>query len=188
MRGNTQRAPYFLNLKPLFLESNLGERDRRLRDFFYNGFLGKYYQHVMPFLALPVRPEAEQRGVTVAVERPAELLVNAAPGAAKVALANILDNAVKFSPTGGQVRIVVTAGREEAVIAVSDTGPGVSPQEVARLFERFYRGKASRSMDVPGFGLGLAISRALVERQGGRISVAARTEKGATFAMHLSRA
>ena len=135
-----------------------------------------------------VRPEAERRGVTVAVERPPELLVNAAPGAAKVALANILDNAVKFSPTGGQVRIVVTAGREEAVIAVSDTGPGVSPQEVARLFERFYRGKASRSMDVPGFGLGLAISRALVERQGGRISVEARTEKGATFAVHLSRA
>jgi two-component system OmpR family sensor kinase len=135
-----------------------------------------------------VRPEAERRGVTVAVERLPELLVNAAPGAAKVALANILDNAVKFSPTGGQVRIVVTAGREEAVIAVSDTGPGVSPQEVARLFERFYRGKASRSMDVPGFGLGLAISRALVERQGGRISVEARTEKGATFAVHLSRA
>src|SRR5437763_44689 len=135
-----------------------------------------------------VRPEAERRGVTVAVERPPELLVNAAPGAAKVALANILDNAVKFSPTGGQVRIVVTAGREEAVIAVSDTGPGVSPQEVARLFERFYRGKASRPMDVPGFGLGLAISRALVERQGGRISVVARTEKGATFAVHLSRA
>ena len=135
-----------------------------------------------------VRPEAERRGVTVAVERPPELLVNAAPGAAKVALANILDNAVKFSPTGGQVRIVVTMGREEAVIAVSDTGPGVSPQEVARLFERFYRGKASHLMDVPGFGLGLAISRALVERQGGRISVVARTEKGATFAVHLSRA
>src|SRR5207244_13017735 len=104
------------------------------------------------------------------------------PGAAKVALANILDNAVKFSPTGGQVRIVVTAGREGAVIAVSDTGPGVSPQEVARLFERFYRGKASRSRDVPGFGLGLAASRGLVGRQGGRISVGARAEKGATFA------
>src|SRR2546427_3035515 len=71
-----------------------------------------------------VRPEAEQRGVTVAVERPAELLVNAAPGAATVALANILDNAVKFSPTGGQVRIVVTAGRGEAGLAPPRPGPG----------------------------------------------------------------
>jgi len=135
-----------------------------------------------------VRPEAARRGVAVGLERPPELFVNAAPAAAKVALANILDNAVKFSPTGGQVRIVVTAGREEAVIAVSDTGPGVSSDDAARLFERFYRGKASRSADVPGFGLGLAISRALVERQGGRISVEAPGQKGATFSVHLPRA
>ena len=134
-----------------------------------------------------VRPEAERRGVLVAVERPPEVFVNAAPGAAKVALANILDNAVKFSPTGGAVRIVVTADQEEAVIAVSDTGPGVASEEAARLFERFYRGKASRSMDMPGFGLGLAISRTLVERQGGRISVEAATPKGATFSVHLPR-
>lgn len=135
-----------------------------------------------------VRPEAERRGVAVAVEHPPELFVNAGPGAAKVALANILDNAVKFSPTGGQVKIVVTAGRKEAVIAVSDAGPGVSSEDVAKLFERFYRGRASRSTDVPGVGLGLAISRALVERQGGRISVEAPTERGATFSVHLPRA
>ena len=134
-----------------------------------------------------VRPEAERRGVLVAVERPPEVFVNAAPVAVKVALANILDNAVKFSPTGGAVRIVVTADQEEAVIAVSDTGPGVASEEAARLFERFYRGKASRSTDMPGFGLGLAISRTLVERQGGRISVEAATRKGATFSVHLPR-
>ena len=135
-----------------------------------------------------VRPEAERRRVAIGVERPPELLVNAAPGAAKVALANILDNAVKFSPTGGQVKIAVTGDRQEAVIAVSDTGPGIASEDVARLFERFYRGNASRSGDVPGFGLGLAISRALVEHQGGRISVEAPTENGATFSVHLPRA
>jgi two-component system OmpR family sensor kinase len=95
---------------------------------------------------------------------------------------------VKFSPTGGQVKIAVTGDRQEAVIAVSDTGPGIASEDVARLFERFYRGKASRSGDVPGFGLGLAISRALVEHQGGRISVEAPTENGATFSVHLPRA
>jgi two-component system OmpR family sensor kinase len=135
-----------------------------------------------------VRLEAARRRVAIGVERPPELLVNAAPGAAKVALANILDNAVKFSPTGGQVKIAVTGDRQEAVIAVSDTGPGIASEDVARLFERFYRGKASRSGDVPGFGLGLAISRALVEHQGGRISVEAPTENGATFSVHLPRA
>jgi signal transduction histidine kinase len=80
------------------------------------------------------------------------------------------------------------ARREEAVIAISDTGPGVSPEDVPRLFQRFYRGKASRATDAPGVGLGLAIARALIERQGGRISVAASGEKGATFTVHLPRA
>ena len=135
-----------------------------------------------------VRTKAEERGIAVAVELAPELLVNAAPVAAKVALANILDNAVKFSPIGGQVRVVVTAGPEYAVIAVSDSGPGVSREESPRLFERFYRGNASRAADVPGVGLGLAISQALVERQGGRIAVEAPTEQGATFSIHLPRA
>jgi two-component system, OmpR family, sensor kinase len=135
-----------------------------------------------------VRPKAEQHGVAVAVGGLPELLVHAAPVAAKVALANILDNAVKFSPSGGRVTIAVAAAPAEAIIAVSDTGPGVSPEDAGRLFQRFFRGKASRSTDAPGVGLGLAISRALVERQGGHISVDARAETGATFRVHLPRA
>jgi two-component system, OmpR family, sensor kinase len=135
-----------------------------------------------------VSPEAVRRGVAIAVEPPPELLVNAAPVAAKIALANSLDNAVKFSPSGGHVTVTFTAGRAEAVIAVSDTGPGMAPDDVPRLFHRFYRGNASRSTGVPGVGLGLAISRALVERQGGRIPVQADRERGATFGVHLPRA
>jgi len=135
-----------------------------------------------------VTPEAERRGVLILVERAPEVLVNAAPVAAKVALANILDNAVKFSPPAGDVKVTVTAGVEEAVIAVSDAGPGVSGEDVPRLFQRFYRGKASRATEAPGVGLGLAIARALIERQGGRISVEASGEKGATVTVHLPRA
>jgi two-component system OmpR family sensor kinase len=135
-----------------------------------------------------VRPAAAQRGVKLGMDVAPEVLVNMAAGAAKVAVANILDNAVKFSPVGGKVTVAVTAVAAEAVIAVSDTGPGVSPDDAQRLFERFYRGKASRASAVPGFGLGLAISRALVERHGGRISVETPAYKGATFSVHLPRA
>jgi len=113
--------------------------------------------------------------------------VNAAPIAARVALANILDNAVKFSPAGGRVRIAASAVEDEAVIAVSDAGPGVSPDEAERLFQPFYRGKASRSTGAPGVGLGLAIARVLVQRQGGRISLDAPDDQGATFKVHLPR-
>jgi two-component system OmpR family sensor kinase len=135
-----------------------------------------------------VTPEAARRHVRICAERPLEVLVNAAPIASKVALANILDNAVKFSAAGGEVKVTVVAGGDQADIVVSDSGPGVSPEDVPRLFQRFYRGKASRATDVPGVGLGLAISQALVERQGGRISVEASGEKGATFTVHLPRA
>ena len=137
---------------------------------------------------LAVRPRAQQQGVVVVADALTDVFVNAAPVAAKVALANILDNAVKFSPPGGQVRVAVTAAADEAIITVSDTGPGVSPEEAEQLFRPFYRGKASRSAGVPGVGLGLAISRVLVQRQGGRISLDARAQKGATFSMHLPRA
>ena len=137
---------------------------------------------------LAVRPRAQQEGVVVAADPLPEVLVNAAPVAAKVALANILDNAVKFSPPGGQVRVAVTATDDEAIITVSDAGPGVSPDEAERLFQPFYRGKAARSTGVPGVGLGLAISRVLIQRQGGRISLDAPDHLGARFSVHLPRA
>jgi two-component system OmpR family sensor kinase len=137
---------------------------------------------------LVVRPRAEQQGVVVVADRLPDVLVRAVPVAAKVALANILDNAVKFSPPGGQVRIAVTAVDDEAVIAVCDAGPGVAPDEAERLFQPFYRGKASRSTGVPGVGLGLAISRVLIQRQGGRISLDAPDQRGAKFSVHLPRA
>src|SRR5262249_57995022 len=119
---------------------------------------------------LAVRPRAEQHGVSMVAERHPEVLVKAAPVAAKVALANILDNAVKFSPAGGQVRIAVEAVDGEAVIAVSDAGPGVAPEEAERLFQPFYRGRASRSTRAAGLGLGPAISPGLIQRHRGRIS------------------
>jgi two-component system, OmpR family, sensor kinase len=135
-----------------------------------------------------VRPRARQQGVVVVSDCFPDVLVHAAPVATKVALANILDNAVKFSPAGGRVRVAVTAPDGEAVIAVSDTGPGVAPEDAERLFQPFYRGKASRAAGVPGVGLGLAISRVLVQRQGGRISLDASDKEGATFSVHLPRA
>jgi two-component system OmpR family sensor kinase len=137
---------------------------------------------------LAVRPRAQQHGVAIIADPLPDVLVNAAPVAAKVALANILDNAVKFSPLGGQVRLAAAATEDEAVVTVSDAGPGVSPEDAERLFQPFYRGRASRSTGVAGVGLGLAISRVLVQRQGGRISLDPKVERGAAFSMHLPRA
>jgi two-component system OmpR family sensor kinase len=129
--------------------------------------------------------EAERRDIALVTKPWPPLRVKAALGAASLAVANVLDNAVKFSPAGGRVTVSVFADGAEAVVAVADTGPGVLPEEVPLLFERFHRGSAARSADAPGIGLGLAISRALVEGQGGRISVDSTPGVGATFSIRL---
>jgi two-component system, OmpR family, sensor kinase len=130
-------------------------------------------------------PDALQRDVTLAVDAPAGVVVRADPAAASVVVANILRNAVKFSPPGGRVRVEVSTDAADAVVTVSDSGPGIPEAEIPRLFERFYRGSAARASDVPGVGLGLAICRVLVEGQGGSIAVSNSRGGGTTFHIRL---
>jgi two-component system OmpR family sensor kinase len=130
-------------------------------------------------------PEALRRNVALVMDIPPELAVNVAPAALSHVVANVLDNAVKFSPLGGDVTVGVAIEGSSAVVAVSDTGPGIPEDEIPRLFERFYRGSAARHTEAPGVGLGLAICRALVEGQGGRISVNSASGGGATFRIRL---
>jgi two-component system phosphate regulon sensor histidine kinase PhoR len=86
-------------------------------------------------------------------------------------LENLLVNACKFSPPGGQVRVAVTAERAEAVLTVADTGIGVSEAERARLFERMYRAPGAIDRHVEGAGLGLAIAKAIVDAHSGTITI-----------------
>lgn len=133
-----------------------------------------------------LRPQAERAAVRLLVEPAAlGLAVRAAPTAVRLALANVLDNAVKFSPPGGDVNIGISTAGTEALIVVSDSGPGVEAKELPQLFDRFHRGAASRSSEAPGFGLGLAISRAAIERQGGSIEAEGAPEGGARFSIRL---
>lgn len=131
-------------------------------------------------------PQAGRRAVGVVVEPwGASPAVKAGGMAVGLALTNILDNAVKFSPAGSAVRVGVSTDGAEALIVVSDSGPGVAPDELPRLFDRFHRGSAARESEAPGFGLGLAISRAVIERQGGSIAVENTGGGGARFSIRL---
>lgn len=100
-------------------------------------------------------------------------------------LDNLLSNAVKFTPTGGVVKVRTSVQGSRVLLEVADTGMGMSPDEQARLFERFYRAPAANKQAIPGTGLGLSIVKAIVEAHGGEITVQTHPGQGTTFRVAL---
>jgi PAS domain S-box-containing protein len=102
-------------------------------------------------------------------------------------LDNFVSNAIKFTSTGGRV-LVATSLRDDAIeVRVSDTGVGISAQELPQLFHRFFRTQTATSQAIPGTGLGLAIAKAIVEGHGGEIAVQSQEGSGTTFTFRLPR-
>jgi two-component system phosphate regulon sensor histidine kinase PhoR len=101
------------------------------------------------------------------------------------AVGNLLSNAIRYTPAGGQIRVLAESGADGLRIAVSDTGIGVAPEHVPRLTERFYRVDKSRSRETGGTGLGLAIVKHVVLRHQGRLDVQSVPGEGSTFAILL---
>jgi two-component system phosphate regulon sensor histidine kinase PhoR len=102
------------------------------------------------------------------------------------ALLNLLDNAVKFNRPDGEVHVQVVAGRSGKIeIRVSDTGVGIPPEDLSRIFERFYRVDKARSRQVGGTGLGLSIVKHAVEQMHGSVTVESELGKGTTFTVSL---
>ena len=102
---------------------------------------------------------------------------------------NLVDNAVRFTPPGGSVTIAAAREDDRVIVTVADTGVGIAPEHLPRLFERFYRADAARSRDDGGgTGIGLAIARSIVEGHGGRITAESEPGRGATFTFDLRAA
>jgi two-component system, OmpR family, sensor kinase len=98
---------------------------------------------------------------------------------------NLLDNARTHTPPGTHVRVAVTSTDDDAVVTVEDDGPGLPPEQAAKVFERFYRADESRSRDKGGAGLGLSISSAIAEGHGGTLTVGPSSDGGARFELRL---
>ncbi|BBL80084.1 hypothetical protein RxyAA322_19380 [Rubrobacter xylanophilus] len=103
-------------------------------------------------------------------------------------LTNLVDNAVKYTPPGGRVEVTGGSENGEVFIQVSDTGIGIPPEKLPRIFERFYRVDKARSKATGGTGLGLSIVKHVVENHGGRVTVESTPGEGSTFTVHLPRA
>lgn len=126
---------------------------------------------------------AEDKGVALAASAPAGLRVTADRSRLRQVVANLVDNAIKYTPGGGRVELVATAGPGVVVIVVRDDGVGIPAEDLPRVFDRLYRGDRSRS--ARGLGLGLSLVRAIVRAHGGEVRVDSAPGRGSTFTIDL---
>jgi len=131
-------------------------------------------------------PFARSRTVRIALDVCNEpLFVRADPEDLEIMWTNLIENAIRYAPSESEVRITGTRNNGSARIAVRDSGPGVSREEVPHIFDRFHRGDRSRSRESGGYGLGLAITKTLADVYGGSISLVAPEDGGACFIVEL---
>ena len=134
------------------------------------------------------KPVAERKGLKVTVRAEPHLIVHTDPEALMQILSNLLDNAVKYTEQG-EISVIAeqveTANGYWVAIHVRDTGIGIPPEHLSRIFERFYRVDKARSRQQGGFGLGLSIAKHLAESLGGKITVQSEVGKGSIFTVWL---
>jgi signal transduction histidine kinase len=128
---------------------------------------------------------ADQRGITIDFTPNGTMQLKADPDDLELVWSNLLENAIRFSPDRATVRITMRSARGHGYVEVVDEGPGIPASELAHVFERFHRGDASRTRNTGGYGLGLAISKALVEAYGGTIQPDSKPGTGTRMVVSL---
>jgi two-component system phosphate regulon sensor histidine kinase PhoR len=131
--------------------------------------------------------KAEDKRIELAKQVPPELRVSAERAAVEQILTNLIENAIKYTPSGGRVNVSAELKGPKVRIIVADSGPGIPAEHHARLFERFYRVDDARSRDLGGTGLGLAIVKHLSLANGGDVSVESEVGRGSRFIVSLPR-
>jgi signal transduction histidine kinase len=145
--------------------------------------LGEMLQSVIDGL----RPLAEAKAITIATDGPPYLMIQGDRSLLARAVANLLDNAIRHTPEKGTIHLQWSVQGEQAIFAVHDSGPGIAPDALPHLFDPFFRGETSRSRATGGAGLGLAITRRIVQAHGGDLAAANAAEGGAIFTITLKR-
>jgi signal transduction histidine kinase len=131
---------------------------------------------------------ADAVGVTLEIEADGERPLRGSQQDLALLVRNVVDNAIRYSHEGGQVRVEIDSDDREVTLRVKDTGIGIPSKDIPRVFERFYRVDRARSRETGGTGLGLAIVKHVVENHGGTIEVESELGRGTTFTMRFPAA
>jgi two-component system, OmpR family, phosphate regulon sensor histidine kinase PhoR len=131
---------------------------------------------------------AAEAGVRLTITANGPALVRGSARDLALLVRNLVDNAIRYTPTGGSVDVTLATDDGEAVLTVTDTGAGIPTRDLPRIFERFYRVDRARSRETGGTGLGLAIVRHVAENYGGRVSVDSELGRGTRFEVRLPAA
>ncbi len=135
--------------------------------------------------ALHIQAIQKQIDLSLNLPKNSMPLVEADQALLHQAIYNLVDNAIKYTEVGGKVNVVVKEDSETAIFEVNDTGIGISPVDLPRLFERFYRAVGRKSRQQRGSGLGLTIAKSIAERHGGSIRVESQLGKGSKFVLSV---
>jgi signal transduction histidine kinase len=132
-------------------------------------------------------PDAVRAGVDLAAEVPPELTVTGDPQRLGQVVDHLVSNALKYTESGGLAQVSAAADDERVVIRVRDTGIGIRPEDQAHLFTRFFRTRDATHRAIRGIGLGLSITKAIVESHGGQIELESEPGRGSEFRVVLPR-
>jgi signal transduction histidine kinase len=129
------------------------------------------------------RPLAADAGVQLALEPADPVTLPGDPSWLHQLFANLLHNAVKYTPAGGRIELTIAPEEDRVVVIVRDTGVGIDPEQASRVFEPFYRMAAQP--EAPGVGLGLSLAREIARAHGGEITLESAPGSGSTFTVWL---
>jgi OmpR-family two-component system manganese-sensing sensor histidine kinase len=138
-------------------------------------------------LVVLYQPQAQASGITLNSAVAPDLQLWGDRDQLTRALTNLIQNALQYTPAGGEVSVNAQTDYQHIQITVKDTGIGISPEHLPRVFERFWRADAARTHDQGGSGLGLAITQAIVQQHGGTITVSSQPQQGSCFKVQLPR-
>jgi signal transduction histidine kinase len=132
-----------------------------------------------------MQPLAEEKEITLIEQVPPELHLQGDADHLIRLFINLIDNAIKYTPPGGEVKVQAESQKQAILIKISDTGPGIPPEHLPALFDRFYRVEDDRARSSGGAGLGLAIAYEIVRAHRGKIEAKSQPGGGATFIVSL---